>query len=369
MIGLILFIVALVLVMAVAPYILDEKGYVLISFNHTTIEGTIIGFCGTVILVLIFMYLLYKLGRYLWSIYSKSKHRFFAKGEERKQATIENALYSAINDDYEALEHVLANSRVPSEYKDIRLALLAKAALANQKVEKALSYLTEISPKQQLKVAKLWLASGESGMIEPQLKVLAEHKKASVLELKLYSEVLVQQQHWDKLDALLPRLVRKKVFVENQWDAIFTQYFSSIDSLDKTTKFRALPKKLQPLAETAYWQTMINAGLIAEIEPALIKLFKQQQYKQLATLLISIPSGEATKLYMCLQESLKKDDSNTALLLSLACLANAQGDYDLAARVFDKALNSDNKERYIQQATLSYKQSSQPEKALILYNK
>ena len=45
MIGLIILIVAIVVVLAVTPFVLDEKGYVLISFNNTTIEGTIVSFC------------------------------------------------------------------------------------------------------------------------------------------------------------------------------------------------------------------------------------------------------------------------------------------------------------------------------------
>ena len=67
------------------------------------------------------------------------------------------------------------------------------------------------------------------------------------------------------------------------------------------------------------------------------------------------------------QDVLKKDTENTDLLLALACLANAHGEYDLAARVFDKALNADNRHAYLQQAVLSYSKSAQPEKALVLY--
>ena len=68
-----------------------------------------------------------------------------------------------------------------------------------------------------------------------------------------------------------------------------------------------------------------------------------------------------------MQDVLKKDTENTDLLLALACLANAHGEYDLAARVFDKALNADNRNAYLQQAVLSYSKSAQPEKALVLY--
>jgi HemY protein len=366
MIGLILFIIALVLVMGIAPYVLDEKGYMLISFNNTTIEGTLIGFCGSIIIVLGLLYVLYKLVRYLWSIYSNTKHRFFARGQERKQIILEQALFSVINDDFDAVGQALAKNSVPSEYKDIRLALLAKTALVNKQPEKALEYLFEITPEQQLKVAKLWIASGDSRVIEPQIRAQAESKKATELELKVYAEVLIQQHRWDELGLFLPRLLRKNSLSESQWHAIFKPYFSAFNTDELTIKYQHLAKKLQPLARFSYLQAMIKSGLIADIEPMLIKLLKQQQYDDLAILLVDIRIGEAPKLYASLQEYLKKNDENTPLLLALACLANARGEYELASRVFDKALTADNKVLYKHQAVLSYSKSQQPDKALIL---
>ena len=104
------------------------------------------------------------------------------------------------------------------------------------------------------------------------------------------------------------------------------------------------------------------------IESDLIKMVKHnEQHLLLANILSKTTAADAVKLQTTIQERLKKDDSNNALLLALACLANAQGDYDLAARIFDKALNSDNKKQFFEQAALSYKNSAQAEKALVLY--
>ena len=139
-------------------------------------------------------YLGYKLVRYLWSLYSHTRHRFFARSEERKQAAIEQGVWSLINNDYTELELALDNNSVAEPWTDIRYALLAKAALANNEHEKAISYLDKISQDKQLKVANLWLASGETSTIFAELKTLAERKKATNLELKMYAQVLVQEQ-------------------------------------------------------------------------------------------------------------------------------------------------------------------------------
>jgi HemY protein len=368
MIGLIILIVAIVVMLAVAPFVLDEKGYVLISFNNTTIEGTIVSFSVLIVISLIMAYLAYKLVRYLLSIYRNTKHGFFARGQERKQATIEQALWSAINDDYEHVEKALSGNRVPDKYHDIRLALLAKAALANKQTDKALECLFEISPDHQLKVAKLWLASGGSSAIEAQIRVNAESKKATALELKLYTEVLVQQQHFSALEAFLPRLLRKKALSDKQWRRVFDAYFASQPIDDVSTKYAQLPKKLQAYAYPVYLIKMAEVGQLSMIESDLIKMVKHnEQHTQLATILSKATTADAAKLQAAIQERLKKDDNNNALLLALACLANAQGHYDLAARVFDKALNCQNKKQYAQQATLSYSKSAQAEKALMLY--
>jgi len=368
MIGLIIFIVAIVLVLAITPFVLDEKGYVLISFNNTTIEGTIVSFCIMAALSAAALYLTYKLVRYCLSIYRNTKHGFFARSQERKHAAIEQALWSLINDDYEQVESALSSNSVPAKFDDIRLALLAKAALANNQPDKALEYLFEISPEQQLKVAKLWLASGDSSVIEPQIRMAAESKKATVLELKLYTEVLVQQQHFKILEDFLPRLLRKDALSDKQWQQVFLAYFAAQASDELTSKYQQLGKKLQAHAHTAYLTQMAKTGQLASIENALIKMLKHaKHHTELADILREAAPSNAYKLQSSIQERLKKDEHNNALLLALACLANAQGDYDLAARVFDKALNSDNKSQYRQQAILSYKHSAQIDKALVLY--
>ncbi len=367
MIGLIILIIALVVVLAAAPFLLDEKGYVLISFNNTTIEGTIVSFAVLTIAVLVVSYLTYKLVRYLFSIYRNTKHGFFARSQGRKQAAIEQALWSVINDDYAQIEQALS-SKVPDQYQDIRLALLAKAALANNQTDKALEYLFDINPEQQLKVAKLWLASGNSSAIESQLRVIAESKKATALELKIYTEVLVQQQHFSALEAFLPRLLRKKVLTNEQWHRVFNAYFASFPVDEVTAKYKQLPKKLHSYAYSAYLTQMAAAGQLSVIENDLIKMVKhEEQHAQLANILSKATTANARKLQTSIQDRLKKDEQNNSLLLALACLANAQGDYDLAARVFDKALNNENKKQYMQQAKLSYEKSAQLDKALVLY--
>lgn len=367
MIGLIIFIVAIVLVLAITPFVLDEKGYVLISFNNTTIEGTIVSFCIMAALSTAALYLTYKLVRYCLSIYRNTKHGFFARSQERKHAAIEQALWSLINDDYEQVESALSSNSVPAKFTDIRLALLAKTALANNQPDKALERLFEISPEQQLKVAKLWLASGDSSVIEPQIRVAAESKKATVLDLKLYTEVLVQQQHFKLLEDFLPRLLRKNALNDTQWQQVFLAYFAAQANDELTAKYQHLGKKLQAHAHAAYLTQMAKVGQLASIENELVKLLKQKQHEQLAHILSEAAPSNAYKLQSSIQERLKKDEHNNALLLALACLANAQGDYDLAARVFDKALNSENKAQYRQQAILSYKHSAQLDKALVLY--
>ncbi len=368
MIGLIVLIVAIVLVLAITPFVLDEKGYVLISFNNTTIEGTIVSFCIMAVISATILFLTYKLVRYLLSIYHNTKHGFFARSEERKQAAIEQALWSAINDDYELVEQTLSGNSVPSKFEDIRLALLAKAALANNQTDKALERLFEISPEQQLNVAKLWIASGDSSAIESQMRATSDSKKATPLELKLYAEILVQQQHFSALEDFLPRLLRKKVLNDAQWTQLFNAYFNAQASDKITEKYKQLPKKLQAHANTAYLMQMAKVGQLSAIESDLIKMVKyDEQHAQLANILSNATSAEAVKLQSSIQERLKKDDANNALLLSLACLANAQGDYELAAKVFDKALNIENKKQFAQQAALSYKNTAQADKALVLY--
>lgn len=83
MIRFLLLIIAIAVCLGIAPFFIDQKGYVLIAFNKTTIEGTIWGVAALIVLGCGIAYLGYKLVRYLWSLYSHTRHRFFARSEER----------------------------------------------------------------------------------------------------------------------------------------------------------------------------------------------------------------------------------------------------------------------------------------------
>ena len=366
MIRLILVILAIAILLAVSPMLIGEVGYVLISFNQTTIEGSIVAFCATFIVIALGLYLAYKLIRYVWSLYSRTRHRFFARSEERKQAAIEQGVWCLVNGDYEQLELALDNNSVTESWQDVRYAMLAKAALQENNAGKAISYLDKISPANQLKAAKLWLASGDSSTVTGELKELAESKKASALELKLYAEVLVQQQKWSVLEQFMPRLLSKKALTETQWQVLFSAYFSAQSEM--VDKYQSLSKSLKVKAHFAYLSVMARAGRLSEIELMLLKMLKKSDDQdQLAQILKVSAPGDALKLQANLQDALKKDPDNQQLLLALACLANAHGEYDLAARVFDKALAPDNQKDYLIQAQLSYSKSAQPQKALDLY--
>ena len=372
MIGLIMLVIAIVILLAVAPFVLDEKGYVLIAFNNTTVEGTLVSFCILIVVSAIIIYLAYKLTRYLLSIYRNTKHSFFARSQERKNIAIEQALWSSINDDFEHVALALSGNAVPEHFQDIRLALLAKTAIVNNQTDKALEYLFDITPENQLKVAKLWLASGDTSAIESQMRIIAESKKATALELKLYTEVLVQQQKFSILEDFLPTLLHKKILNAQQWDVVFIAYMNALPNDKLASKYKALPKKLQTYAHNAYLIKMIQIGKFDDVEDDLTKMLKhKEQYAQLASILSKAVNINvvitATKLKNHIQDHLKKDENNQHLLISLACIANAQNDYNLAARIFDKVLNTDNKKQYAQQAILSYSKSEQADKALMLY--
>lgn len=368
MIRIILVILAIAILLAVSPLLIGEVGYVLISFNHTTLEGSIVAFCAAFLIIALGLYVTYKLIRYIWSLYSNTRHRFFARSEERKQAAIEQGIWSLINSDSEQLELALENNSVADNWLDVRYALLAKAALQKNDANKAIGLLEQVSADNQLKVAKLWLASGDSSTVTSDLKALADAKKATALELKMYAEVLVQQQKWTALEQFMPRLLSKQALTDTQWSSLFTAYFMAQPHSQLIDKYQQLSKSLKVKAHMAYLSVMAKAGRLNEIEVTLLKMLKKpEQHNDLAKILNVSAPGDALKLQANLQDALKKEPENEALLLSLACLANAHGEYELAARVFDKALTPGNCKDYLAQAQLSYSKSAQPQKALDLY--
>ncbi|MEO2282162.1 heme biosynthesis HemY N-terminal domain-containing protein [Pseudoalteromonas pernae] len=358
--------ILIALVAAIAPWLVDEKGYVLIAFGDWTVEGSIVSFTILTLFTLFFGYLLFCIVRYAFNSYRNVRHGFFARSKERKQAVLEQALWALINDDMQQVQHTLTKGKVDDKWRDFSLAMQAKARLKQGDHDFALNLLDELSDKNRSEPVNLWLAAHSEAEVLTTLREQCASKKASAHQLKLYAQVLLKLHKYHEFAQLAPRLIKAQSLDENEWDWALRAYFDS-DSVETLHKRNGeLPKQIRTGGHTHYLRAMVRAGEIATVQDELKKLLKRSEYSQLLTILSEIEFGNVEEMQKALQGELKKQPDEPEMLLCLAYLAQSQGEHELASRIFDKVLAQQQRLPHPSRAMRSYRATRQAEKALLV---
>lgn len=357
------------LVLGLAPWVIGEKGYILIALDNWTIEGTIVSFAIMLLLAVSSVFIIYKLVRYLLSIYGSTRFRFTERSQKKQLANLQQGLWSTLNNDHSFVMKKLDSSAIPEQWQGISYAFAADAALKSKQSAKALALLAKVPDEQQNYVAHLYAQSGEEQMAADLLSIAAEQKKPDALQLRLYSQLLVAQKDSESLLNILPKLAKFAEFTDQQWQDVWQVIFSHGDSKILQQRFEQLPRSLKSLAEVQYCQAILNNGEAAIGEKILLKLLKKGHFEAICQVLSSSQQLSLVSLQKAIQEQLKKQPESTQLLLCLAYTAKAQNDAELASKVFKTVLNDENSPRHWRAAAECYAAQGLTEQALVLYQR
>ena len=366
-----LILLAAVIVLALAPLAIGEKGYVLIALNNWTIEGTLVSFGIMLFLTGVGVYIIYKLISYLFSLYGNTKFRFASRSEKKKLENLQQGMWASLSGDHITAAKLLSKPSVPDGWQGLSKATAAKAALAQGYKSQALDLLNNLDEADQKYAAQLFVELEQAEVAQLLLEPVATNKKSSGIELNLYSQLLIQQKKWTKLGALFPQLEKKKVLSDEQWLAVLSAYFSDSNLEEVKKRYHQLSRHLKAVANTIYLKALLTLGETKDIEADLIKMFKKQRYIELIEILSAANSYQCTKLQALVQQALKKQPEQAELLLCLAYIAKAQQDKVLAAKVFKAVFNQSEtyKQTHWRAAVSCFNQQEDAPLALTLYQK
>ena len=357
------------LVLGLAPWVIGEKGYILIALDNWTIEGTIVSFAIMLLLAGSSVLIIYKLVRYLLSIYGSTRFRFTERSQKKQLANLQQGLWSTLNNDHDFVLKKLDSTAIPEQWQGISYAFAADAALKSQQSAKALALLAKVPDEQQNYVAHLYAQSGEEQMAADLLSIAAEQKRPDALQLRLYSQLLVAQKDSDNLLSLLPKLAKFAEFTDQQWQVIWEVIFAHSDGQVIQQRFEQLPRSLKSLAEVQYCQAILNNGEAAAGEKILLKFLKKGHFEAICRVLSTSQQLSLVSLQKAIQEQLKKQPEAIPLLFCLAYTAKAQNDTELACKVFKSVLSDDNSKAHWRVAAECFASQGQTEQALALYQR
>ncbi|RZM81095.1 heme biosynthesis protein [Pseudoalteromonas rubra] len=351
-------------VLAAGHLLIDEKGYLLVAVNNYTIETSLFALGVILIFALLLGSVLLNLAGTLWRAFARSRGWLKGRKSKRQQQAFEAALWACINGDDEQLQQALRIADLPDQWQDQQRAMAARVALQQQQPAQALAQLQAMSPESQGQVARLWLEANQGEQALVLLGAQMDEKKVSDNVVASYLDALLQAGKGQQALALIQQRHKQLGWSESRWQQ-YLQALFAIDESSAQTTFNALPKGLRPLAAPALTQQALRLGQFDAVRGDLLKYLKKGQYQQLAEALQYAGSSDP-ELRKLIQAALQKQPEQAELLFSLACLANAEGEHELAAKIFDTLAKSPWQALWQQQAEQAYAKTGQFDKAYLL---
>lgn len=332
-------------ILAIAPLLVDQKGYLLIAAAGYTIEMTLVSLACSLIICLIF-------AGVLWAILRRVRlgsgalfsGLAFWRNNQRVEKDSRDGLLALAKGNYafaaDRLSQVAQYSNDPELYHLLSAHASAQLGL-NDKVAENLAQVSD--SQSTMGVSKLSL-----------LKQIGEHEKAQELEEKLaqgrYSgdlaamdvPALIEQRAWDQVESQLKRVAKnKRITAQNKSDWERAMHLGRLqDAADKSSLqacWKAMARKLriQQSYQEVYVERALTFGMAKEVESLALEGVKSEAeiwYKLVAT----SPVALGNKLLSLLQKQAKQGE-NAWLLFALGNMAYRAGDLILAKKALQKS--------------------------------
>ncbi|WP_448549495.1 heme biosynthesis HemY N-terminal domain-containing protein [Thalassotalea fusca] len=352
-----LFIIFLIAV-AVAPLLINEKGYVLIAMGNTTVESTVV--TAIIGLIVLFLGLLISLriigggmrfGKGTW-------HKVVFAGRRKAQRDFNKGVAAYVLNDYKQAEHLLVKAAGHQELSQASYLLAASACNQLALPENIKHYLSELALETTEKkalsidtiVVAITLYFQQQDYIAAR-KLLDDYHKhighdARLLRLEIALS-LKENRYLHAVEML--NLARKNKEIADQqitvWEkdafyGAFTQQLKEHDSKQLHQYWNNLARKIKQRDEVAYAYMLVLAenNLSSELEDLIAPLLKKDTEDGLLKRLRHLPISHTNKLLPLVQKHLQKQPQSAKWLSFLAHLAYNSQQWDMAEKAFNSLM-------------------------------
>jgi len=344
---------------AIAPLLIDEKGYILIKMGDHARETTVTAAIAMLTFIFLLLLVFTKIvkGGFSFSIRAWNKVVFASKRRALKDFNKGIAAY--ILEDYQQAEHLLAKSAEPAQFEQIAYLLAASAAQKQRLPENINHYLSQLDvDSNTLKEAGLEavLVKIKLLLIQQQYKKAREvidlhHKhighdpRLLALEIDLS---LIEERFSYVIEQLNTARKSKKITDETvvAWESIaFSAEFNkqivqnSHESL--SVFWQKLPRKIK-LREAiiiAYCQVLAKHDITQPLVKILLPIVKKGANQSLTKAMRVLPINNPDELIAAVQKQLHHDQNNAMWLSCLAHLALAGQQLAMAEKAFNGLVN------------------------------
>ncbi|WP_293266658.1 heme biosynthesis HemY N-terminal domain-containing protein [Neptunomonas sp.] len=347
----------------VGEKMVKDPGYVLISYDESTIETSL--WVLLVVLSLGFVALHWAVNIFFKARFPTGKFRAWRERRDARQAqgkTLKGLLALSEGRWWKA-QRLLSQSADNSDQPLINYLAAARAAHELREDTAA----DELLQKARTKVPQAEVAVGisqvqiqlERGQLEPCLATLLRLRRLApkhTYVLRLLKDVYVRLQDWQGLTNLIPELRKLKVLKEDEIAALEQTCYSellgsTLEKLpveaDSNTRLQALTKEWKSLPSALshdkemiqrYIEQLVSAGSEDKAESFLQDKIKRQWDESLVNLYGRIKGEDAHKQLEVAKGWLKKNPDSAALKLTLGRLAMRNEQWGKAVDYLEESL-------------------------------
>jgi HemY protein len=380
MIALLILLALLVIGLVAGPYLIGQKGYVLIALDNWTIEMSVVSLMILILGAIVCFLILEWFFKKVWYAFSGSQKWFSGWTDRKHNKAFTQGLVALDEANYAEADKQLSTV---GDGKFAGVELLAAAQAANNlgDSDKAVSLWEKAQNEKASRLAAtIHLIEHHIKQRNPSeaialIKQLPEKEQKNQRVVTLWVQALANSGQWqtlkDNLSGWKKQLSNEdyQYWMKQTAQGFYAELASREGANPLKQYWQSLPRKTRndPAQQSAYIEQLIGQGMFTDAEESLLAFQSKQLNPLLVPLFRQLRLTNPTASLKRIEGWLKKDSENAELLSILGQVAFNAKDWELAEKALAKAirLTSDNKDILL--LARIKEQQQDPSEALALY--
>ncbi|NMP16062.1 heme biosynthesis HemY N-terminal domain-containing protein [Thalassotalea sp. Y01] len=349
-----LLVIAVLISIAIAPFLIDEKGYILIAMGDLTLEMTVVSALLMLVIAGFIGILIYWMVRLGFRLTSSTWRKMLFASKARAKREFQQGLGAFLLGDYQRAEKLLASSAENSELSNSAWLLAAKAShqIGDSASTQNFLQLVDEHPaaKQNFSFETLLLAARlqmQTGHLDKARRLLDDHHTLIGHDARLIALDCEVNIDLDKYDAAIEGLKRLRKQKNADADVLYTLEFDayrglyqqlarskSIDAVGKHYKGLSRKEKQSEGLIIAYADTLMANGLTENFENLVLPRINAKSSASFINAVKQLPISNAQHIIDAIQKILQKDPQNIMWLSALAHICYADNQTEKAHKAF-----------------------------------
>lgn len=344
----------LIAAVALALFIKDDPGYVLIAMGSWSVETSLALLVFALLLGFAALYYSIRFFVRLWAVPKSVSHWRGRRKEQQAQKALTHGLVELAEGQWKQAERKVLKYAEKGESPMLNYLAAARAAQEQGAEDRRDRYL-KLAHKNQpnadvavgLTQAELLLSEGKKEQALAALRRLHQLMPAHPQVLKPLAKLSREMAEWKSLLDLLPNLRKRKVFPVATLDSMAREAFTarlaeSADVRELMTTWSSVPKALREEEGLllVYLQRLQDFGEDAEGEPLLRGIIKRQRSEAMLRMYGLIKGADLARQLVQAEAFLAGYEQDATTLLTAARLCLRNGLWGKACRYLEASIGA-----------------------------